>query len=76
LRLVERPAPKIVTLGAQNLYALRAVPPTVLSGADVGFRVEAIDGDNVPVGRIVIRVDGKWVEARIGGFADTARRLR
>ena len=46
------------------------VMPTVMSGADVGFRVEAIDPkDGAAIGRIVLYVNGKWVEARIGGFA-------
>ena len=63
-------------VSAQKLYAARPVPPTVMSGPDVGFRVEAIDGDNTPLGHIVVRVDGKWVEARIGGFANTALPVR
>lgn len=37
---------------------------TVLSGGDFGFRVDRWDGD-VPVGRVVVRRDGKWVEVRI-----------
>jgi hypothetical protein len=60
-------------VSAQKLYAPRAVPPTVMAGPDVGFRVEAIDGDNAPLGHIVVRVNGKWVEARIGGVFNTAR---
>lgn len=63
-------------VSAQKLYAPRAVPPTVLAGPNVGFRVEAIDGDNTPLGHIVVQVDGKWVEARIGGIETTARPLR
>jgi hypothetical protein len=35
--------------------------PTVLSGDDVGFRLERVR-DGVPIGRVVIRVDGRWVE--------------
>ncbi len=34
--------------------------PMILSGNDVGFRLERIR-DGVPVGGIVIRVDGRWV---------------
>ena len=34
--------------------------PVVLSGPDVGFRVEGQAG-NVPAGRLVIRVNGEWV---------------
>jgi hypothetical protein len=35
--------------------------PTILSGDDVGFRLERVR-DGVPVGRVVVRVDGRWVE--------------
>jgi hypothetical protein len=63
------------SVGAQ-VFAAKPVPPTVLSGSDVGFRVEAIDGvGNAVVGHIVVKVDGKWVEARLGGALTTARPL-
>ena len=35
--------------------------PTVLSGQDLGFRVDGIGRDGVPVGALVVRVGGKWV---------------
>ena len=35
--------------------------PTVISGADLGFRVDARKG-NTPIGRFVVRIDGRWVE--------------
>ena len=35
--------------------------PTILTGEDVGFRLERVR-DGVPVGRVVIRVDGRWIE--------------
>ena len=35
--------------------------PTVVSGSDVGFRIErSVDG--IQVGRVVVRVDGRWVD--------------
>jgi hypothetical protein len=40
--------------------------PVVFSGPDIGFRVEGRTGD-MPTGKIVIRVNGKWVEVQIGG---------
>jgi len=40
------------------------VTPFVLSGDDIGFRVER-DGPNGPIGRIVVRIDGQWVEAQL-----------
>jgi hypothetical protein len=36
------------------------VTPTVLSGPDVGFRVEGMRGDT-PVGTLVVKVNGRWV---------------
>jgi hypothetical protein len=36
--------------------------PTVLSGNDLGFRIDSRKG-NTPVGTIVVRVNGQWVEA-------------
>ena len=40
-----------------------SAPPTIISGADVGFRVERWDGDT-PIGRWVVRSSGQWVEPR------------
>jgi hypothetical protein len=37
--------------------------PTIISGADIGFRVDRWEGDT-PIGRWVIRKDGKWVEPK------------
>ena len=45
---------------------LRPLAPTVLSGDNVGFRVEGEQG-GVAVGRLVVRIDGKWVEAELRG---------
>jgi hypothetical protein len=39
--------------------------PTVIAGSDLGFRVESTK-NNIAVGKIVIRVNGRWVEAQIG----------
>ena len=48
--------------------ATQPVAPKVLSGADVGFRVESIDHKNGSVvGHLVVNVNGKWVEAQVGG---------
>jgi hypothetical protein len=40
-----------------------SVPPGVVSGADIGFRVERTDG-NTAIGRLMVRVNGKWVDAQ------------
>jgi hypothetical protein len=42
-----------------------AQPPTVISGSDLGFRVDSRKG-NTPVGTLVVRVNGQWVEAEFG----------
>ena len=34
---------------------------TVISGSDLGFRVDGRKG-NTPLGRFVVRIDGQWVE--------------
>lgn len=36
----------------------------VLSGSDIGFRVEGTNRTGEPLGRLMIRVRGEWVEAR------------
>ena len=41
-------------------------PPIVLSGSDIGFSVEARDGQAL-YGKIVVRIDGEWVEAKAAG---------
>jgi hypothetical protein len=40
-----------------------APEPTIITGGDVGFRIDRWQGDT-PIGRWVIRHDGKWVEPR------------
>ena len=55
-------------------------PPVILSGSDVGFRVEGHKRErrtdrftgqtgsvDIAVGQLVIRINGQWVEAQIDG---------
>lgn len=49
---------------AQSIQVER-VNPRVMTGADVGFRVEGLRG-STPVGTIVVQVNGQWVPADIG----------
>lgn len=52
------------SLAAVGVWA-QALPPAepkVMSGGDIGFRVERMDR-GTPVGRLVVRVNGQWVEA-------------
>jgi len=41
-------------------------PPIVVSGSDVGFRISGRKG-STPVGAIVVKVNGQWVEVQLGG---------
>jgi hypothetical protein len=41
--------------------ALVLESPTILTAGDVGFRLERVR-DGVPVGHVVVKVDGRWVE--------------
>ena len=57
----------LVCLGGQPVAQVRPVepvPPRVMSGSDIGFRVEGLRGERV-VGRLVVRVDGRWVETEL-----------
>jgi hypothetical protein len=42
-------------------FELLTVAPTIVSGNDVGFRIERTQ-DGMPVGKVVVRVDGRWVD--------------
>ena len=46
--------------------------PRVLSGSDLGFRVDGVAKDGAPIGSIVVRVDGKWVSPQ---FQSGMRRI-
>ena len=35
--------------------------PIIVSGNDVGFRIERTK-DGIPVGKVVVRIDGKWLD--------------
>jgi hypothetical protein len=35
--------------------------PTIVSGADVGFRIERTQ-NGIAVGKVVVHVDGRWVD--------------
>ena len=50
------------TAHAQRSLVFSPLPePKVISGSDLGFRVEGMVGDQ-PAGAIVVRVNGKWLE--------------
>ncbi|HVZ22277.1 MAG TPA: hypothetical protein VG871_14495 [Vicinamibacterales bacterium] len=41
-------------------------PPVTVTSGDIGFRIEGYSGDKV-VGHMVVRVDGKWIDAQAAG---------
>ena len=49
---------------AQTPEMVPSAIPTVVSGNDLGFRIDGQRGQT-PVGRIVVRIDGQWVEAEL-----------
>ena len=54
--------------------ALLLTAPTILSGSEIGFRVESWRGDT-PVGKLIVKVDGKWIEVEFtSGFKRTTTR--
>lgn len=42
--------------------AQRVRDSRVISGDDLGFRVEGVDSKGMPRGRIVVRVNGEWLD--------------
>ena len=48
-----------------QLVLVDPVTPSVLTGPDVGFRVEGLRGGSTPVGSMVVRINGQWVEAEV-----------
>lgn len=51
---------------AQSIAPRAVNPPRVLMGEDVGFRIEGQRGNTV-IGRVVVRVNGEWVETEPAG---------
>jgi hypothetical protein len=52
---------------AVTIAMAQAVPPMapiIVSGNDVGFRIEGQRG-LMPVGKIVVRIEGQWVDAAL-----------
>lgn len=41
--------------------------PRILSGADVGVRLDGVDRSGKPTGTIVVRVNGQWVDVSSEG---------
>ena len=41
--------------------------PIIISGNDIGFRVDGWSKDGTPIGRIVVHQEGKWLEVTLSG---------
>ena len=58
----------LALVGARWAYAqviaINPVTPTVLTGGDLGFRVEG-DRAGTPVGELVVKINGQWVAADV-----------
>ena len=57
---------------AATVAAGQSTEPKVLSGPDLGFRIEGTARDGAPIGTIVVRIDGKWVATQ---FQSGVRRV-
>lgn len=60
----------MVALATYAFAQNRLQQPRMLSGNDIGFRIEGTDINGRPTGVFLVRVDGKWVEL---GSAATIR---
>ena len=49
--------------GTAQVLTVEPVPPKVMTGTDIGFRVVGIRGGRTPIGTLVVKVNGEWVEA-------------
>ena len=56
----------LASLVGVGVWAQTQSEQQVISGSDLGFRVERQGRDGIPIGRLVVRIDGQWVET---GFA-------
>lgn len=54
-------APLLWSVSSQ--VPLQRQPPIIVSGADIGFRVEATK-PGMALGRLVVRVNGEWLDAQ------------
>ena len=55
----------LVAVGGLVASAQRlTISPTLVSGDDIGFRIERT-AEGLPIGKLVIRVDGRWVDVAV-----------
>ena len=74
VRLVALGAFFVVLMGlaawsrAQTAVVPNPVPPVVLAGPDVGFRMTGVKR-GTPVGQLVVRINGEWKAVEFGTTA-------
>jgi hypothetical protein len=51
-----------ISLSAQLQLQLMTEMPQIVSGNDIGFRIDSTK-DGFPVGTLMIRMNGRWVQA-------------
>ena len=63
----------VAALVQAQSYGITPLPePRIVSGADLGFRVEG-EQNGVAVGSLVVRVNDKWIDAREGNVRGVPR---
>jgi hypothetical protein len=66
----------LLGVAAATTAAQRTFPPLrepdVISGAEIGFRVDRYNGET-PVGELVVRRNGKWVTVEFGAHVKPMR---
>ena len=61
----------VAAIARAQVYPINPLPePKVMFGPDVGIRIEG-EQNGVPVGPLVVKINGRWVEARIGSVNST-----
>ena len=50
---------------AQTAVVPNPVPPVVLAGPDIGFKMTGLKG-GTPVGQLVVRIKGEWQAVEFG----------
>ena len=55
----------VMVAAVASTFALAQAQPNdarILSGDDIGFRVEGMDGSGNPTGTLMIQLNGEWVQ--------------
>ena len=50
-----------ITAAVVRAQQPRVILPQLLSGGDVGVRISGADQKGLPIGEVVVRIDGEWL---------------